>query len=58
MSWISIKDKLPSEGEFVKVKMLILFTSEEEALYLKKYFVRKGEDITKWVTHWKPSKKD
>lgn len=56
MSWISIKDKLPSEGEFVKVKMLILFTSEEEALYLKKYFVRKGEDITKWVTHWKPSK--
>lgn len=50
--WISVKELTPSEGEIVKVKMHILFHTEKEAMYLKKYFVNRGENITKWVTHW------
>lgn len=54
MKWISVKDKLPKEDEIVKIKMTILFTTIKESLYLKKYFNVKGENVTKWVTHWMP----
>jgi len=52
--WINVKKELPKDGEFVKFKVLFLFKSKMEALYVKKYFVRKGKNITKWVTHWMP----
>lgn len=54
MGWISVKDKLPDEHEYVRVIMVILFKSEKDALYIKNYFVSQGENITKWVTHWRP----
>jgi hypothetical protein len=50
--WISVKDGLPPEDTIVKIKMTLLFTTVKESLYLKKYFNFKGENITKWVTHW------
>lgn len=52
--WISVKESLPKEGEIVKVKIHILFKSEKYAMYIKKYFVNEGENITPWVTHWMP----
>lgn len=55
MKWISVKEGLPSEGEIVKVKIRILFKSEKYAMYVKKYFVNQGENITRWVTHWMPA---
>lgn len=55
MKWISVKESLPAEDEIVKVKIRILFKSEKYAMYVKKYFVSEGENITKWVTHWKPA---
>lgn len=58
MPWFSVKESLPNDGDFVRVKIKILYESEREAMYVKKYFVIKGEDVTKWVTHWKPYKKD
>lgn len=51
--WISVKEKLPSDDSFVKVKITILFKQIKEAMYVKKYFVCQGENITRWVTHWK-----
>lgn len=56
--WISVKERLPEEDQIVKLKMCILFieikTKNVRALYLKKRFNVRGEDVTKWVTHWKP----
>lgn len=52
--WISIKHALPINDSFVKVKMLLLFPTEKQCLFIKKYFIHKGENITKWVTHWMP----
>ena len=55
--WISVKDQLPDDNTFVKVKMRILFISVKTALtalYFKKYFNIKGENATRWVTHWMP----
>jgi Protein of unknown function (DUF551) len=58
IEWINVKEKLPDEGSYVYVKMkvyLILTKSKNiKALYLKKYFNVKGENVTKWVTHWRP----
>jgi hypothetical protein len=56
MKWISVKKRLPSENEIVKVKMRILFRThkEQEAIYIKKYFVNEGKNITRWVSHWMP----
>lgn len=53
--WFSVKDALPLDGAFVRIKMTILYRTEKEALFVKKYFVWEGENITRWVTHWKPS---
>lgn len=53
--WISVKEALPLDEQFVRVKMTILYRTEKEAMYVKKYFVCEGENITRWVTHWKPS---
>ncbi len=58
MSWVSVKEALPNDGDFVKVKIKILYESQREAMYVKKYFVIKGENVTKWVTHWQPSLKE
>lgn len=55
--WISVKEKLPDENSLVTIKMKILFIdtrSTMKALYLKKYFNLKGENVTRWVTHWRP----
>ena len=53
--WISVKKKLPPEDSFVKVKFCILFSVEKEALYCKKYFISRGENITRWVQYWRES---
>ncbi len=55
--WISIKDEKPCNGQFTKVRVrtCILWKDEKEAYYVNGYFSYKGEDITKWVTHWQPS---
>lgn len=55
--WISVKERLPEEDTIVSVRLHILFIDTRaniRALYLKKYFNVKGENVTKWVTHWKP----
>lgn len=53
--WVSVKEQLPDNDTYVRVKMLLLFKTEKECLYLNKYFVHQGENITKWVTHWRKS---
>lgn len=54
MNWVNVKDRLPTNDTYVTVKMRILWKTQKSAIYINKYFVRKGENITKWVTHWKP----
>jgi len=56
-NWINVSKQLPKEDEFVKVKVriCILFKEEKEALYCCGVFNCKGENISKWVTHWMPS---
>lgn len=53
--WISVKEKLPDGNTYVQVKIRILFNNKKDCLYINDYFVHRGENITKWVTHWKPS---
>jgi len=51
--WISVKQKLPDEGQIMVVKICGLFPAITTVMYTKKYFVVQGENITKWVTHWR-----
>ncbi len=53
MTWINVKEQLPPNDTHVKVQIFLLWRTQARALYVNKYFVRKGEDITPWVTHWK-----
>lgn len=52
--WISVKSALPLNDSFVMVKIFVLWKSEKDAFFSNKYFVHKGENISKWVTHWMP----
>ena len=52
--WINVKDALPLDGTIVKIKMCILFWTEKEVIFVRKYFVHQGENITRWVTEWMP----
>ncbi len=52
--WISVKEKLPPHDTEVKVKIFLLWKTWGHAWYLHNYFIRKGENITRWVTHWMP----
>ncbi len=52
--WISVKKALPLNETFIKVKSCILFRSTYDAFFINKYFIRQGENITNWVTHWMP----
>jgi hypothetical protein len=53
MKWMNVKDKLPPNDTEVQVKVLILWPTKIDGLYIDKYFIVKEENITKWVTHWK-----
>ena len=52
--WISVKEKLPKDGEIVQVKIRKYFFNKKivDAMFCAKYFVRQGKNITKQVTHW------
>lgn len=53
--WISIKNSLPLNDSFVRVKILCLFPAETNCLFIDKHFVNESsEDLTSWVTHWMP----
>lgn len=52
--WINVESCLPLNDTIVKVKMCLLYWTEEEALFIKKYFVIQGENVTQWVTDWMP----
>lgn len=51
--WISVNKCLPLNDTFVKAKMCLL-PSEMELLFLNEYFIARGENVTKWVSHWMP----
>ena len=51
-NWISVKEKLPREGQIIIVKTGVLFKRTYRAIYMKKYFIKEGENITQKVTHW------
>ncbi len=53
--WFSIRECLPLNDSFVRVKFFALFKSEKECLFTARYFVSRGENITPWVTHWRPT---
>jgi hypothetical protein len=55
--WIDAKKCLPLNDTFVKVKVFILWRTEKECLFINNYFVLRGENITKWITHWKLSER-
>jgi hypothetical protein len=53
--WINVRHALPLNDTEVTVKMLLLWRTQKQAWFLKNYFNCQGENITKWVTHWKPA---
>lgn len=52
--WINVKKCMPLNDLYVRCKVQILFESEKECIFIKKYFVHQGENLTKWVSHWMP----
>jgi hypothetical protein len=54
LNWINVKNYLPLNDTEVYVQIFLLWRIRRRALYLNKYFIMKGENITKWVTHWRP----
>jgi len=51
--WIDARKCLPLNGSYCIVKILILWKQEKKSLFINGYFVSQGENITRWVTHWR-----
>jgi hypothetical protein len=56
--WISVKKALPLNDSYVKCKVCILYRTIKDCLFIKGYFVHKGENITRWVTAWIPNRQE
>ena len=50
--WIDPKKQLPPEDTEVLVQTGLFFKTRKYALFVESRFIHKGQDITRWVTHW------
>jgi len=51
--WLDAKKILPTNDTYIQCKCNILYKEIVDCLFINNHFIHEGDDITKWVTHWK-----